>query len=143
LLPPLRRWWPGPRGARGPLLAGTTIAAGTTKGNVYLYDTTSYRLQGKLTAAGSNAVTALAYAPGGVSLAVGYANGTTAQWDTATEKATAHLSVPGSGKAVKGLAFAPTRACSPLPTRLAARTCGGSRRFRDAVAFSTPIYGVG
>src|SRR5216683_1115016 len=72
---------------------GTTLAAGTTNGNVYLYSTTSYQLQGKLTAAGSKAVTALAYAPGGVILAVGYASGATALWDADTGKATAHLSV--------------------------------------------------
>jgi WD40 repeat protein len=53
------------------------------------------------------AVTALAYAPGGVILAVGYASGTTALWDTDTGKATAHLAVPGSGNAVESLAFAP------------------------------------
>ena len=61
-------------------------------------------LSATLTDPGGNAVNAVAFAPGGATLAVGDANGSTYLWDTATGKVTATLTDPGG---VNAVAFAP------------------------------------
>ena len=88
--------------------AGSTLAAGsfTNNSTTYLWDTATRTITATLAGSGGKQVNAVAFAPGGATLATSDFSGRTYLWDTATGKLLATLTDPGS-MGLSAVAFAP------------------------------------
>jgi WD40 repeat protein len=100
--------------------SGTTLAVGDYNGNTYLWDTTTWNVATTLTNPdntgpldlANDTVDAVAFSPGGTTLAVGDSDGDTYLWDTATRRVTAALPDPATAGGyndhdVNAVAFSP------------------------------------
>jgi WD40 repeat protein len=110
--------------------SGSTLAAGTANGRIYLWSVASRKVTASLTDPGDSEVESVAFSPSGRTLAAGTANGRIYLWDVATRALSATLTSPVHD-GVESLSF------SPSGRTLAAGTANGRIYLWDIATSAT------